>query len=130
MSHSMGVPVLLVEDEAALTLILQETLEEGGYTIETASDASQAMAMLEAKDATYDALITDVNLGGKVTGWAVAKRARELTPDIPLVYMTGDSEHEWTAKGVPYSILLTKPFAPAQLLTAVSQLLNLAASPV
>jgi hypothetical protein len=38
--------------------------------------------------------------------------------------MTGDSADEWASKGVPSSILLTKPFAPAQLVTAVSQLLN------
>jgi len=39
-------------------------------------------------------------------------------------YMTGASADDWASKGVPNSILLTKPFAPAQLLTAVSQLLN------
>jgi len=43
---------------------------------------------------------------------------------MPIVYMTGDSADEWPSKGVPNSILLTKPFAPAQLVTAVSQLLN------
>jgi hypothetical protein len=43
--------------------------------------------------------------------------------------MTGDSAAEWASHGVPKSILLTKPFAPAQLLTAVSQLLNEGSSP-
>jgi DNA-binding response OmpR family regulator len=119
-----SVVVLLVEDEIAITPILQEALEEGGYSVETASDAAQAIAMIETEGAAYKALITDVNLRSKVTGWDLARRARELTPDVPVVYMTGGSEHEWTANGVPYSILLTKPFVPAQLLTAVSQLLN------
>jgi hypothetical protein len=40
--------------------------------------------------------------------------------------MTGDAADEWASKGVPESILLHKPFAPAQLVTAVSQLLNAA----
>lgn len=39
--------------------------------------------------------------------------------------MTGASADDWPSMGVPNSILLTKPFAPAQLVTAVSQLLNL-----
>ena len=70
-------------------------------------------------------LATDINLGSdKLTGWDVARRAREIEPELPIVYMTGDGASDWASQGVPNSILLTKPFAPAQLLTAVSQLLN------
>ena len=43
---------------------------------------------------------------------------------FPVVYMTGAAADEWASQGVPNSILLQKPFAPAQLVTAVSQLLN------
>jgi hypothetical protein len=56
----------------------------------------------------------------------VAKRARELNELLPVVYMTGGNGHEWASQGVPNSILITKPFAPAQIVTAVSQLLNTA----
>jgi CheY-like chemotaxis protein len=59
-----------------------------------------------------------------VDGWEVAKHARELDPEFPVIYMSGDSASDWGSKGVPNSIMLSKPFAPAQLLTAVSQLLN------
>jgi hypothetical protein len=37
--------------------------------------------------------------------------------------MTGASANQWPSRGVPNSILLEKPFAPAQLVTAVSELL-------
>jgi DNA-binding response OmpR family regulator len=68
--------------------------------------------------------VTDINLGhGPLSGWDVARRGKEVNP-VPVVYMTGDSAAHWAAQGVPNSVLLTKPFAPAQLLTAVSQLLN------
>jgi hypothetical protein len=40
------------------------------------------------------------------------------------VYMTGGNKHEWPSQGVPNSILIEKPFAPAQIVTAVSQVLN------
>jgi hypothetical protein len=43
--------------------------------------------------------------------------------------MTGASAHDWGSKGVPNSVLLTKPFANAQVVTAVSQLLNLGNTP-
>jgi len=59
-----------------------------------------------------------------VDGWAVARRARKIDPNVPVVYMTGKEAEEWASKGVPNSIMISKPFAQAQLVTAVSQLLN------
>ena len=86
--------------------------------------------MLDATEADYRALVTDVNLApGKLTGWDVAKRGREINADLPVVYTTGSEAHEWASKGVPNSILVIKPFAPAQIVTAVSQLLNLGNTP-
>jgi len=43
--------------------------------------------------------------------------------------MSGAHPQSWASKGVPYSIMLTKPFALAQLVTAVSQLLNIGSPP-
>jgi hypothetical protein len=43
---------------------------------------------------------------------------------MPVVYMTGDRGNQWAANGVPGSILVSKPFVPAQLLTAIATLLN------
>ena len=82
------------------------------------------MAMLEADGAEFRALVSDINLGRGPTGWDVARRARELNEHLPVVYMTGGNGHEWASQGVPNSILIGKPFAPAQVVTAVSQLLN------
>ena len=68
--------------------------------------------------------MTDINLLGKLDGWEVARAARETDPKMPVIYMTGSHGEEWASKGVPNSVLLAKPFAPAQLVTAISQLLN------
>lgn len=54
----------------------------------------------------------------------MARRAREIDPAFPVVYMSGASAEDWASKGVPNSIMLVKPFAPAQLVNAVAQLLN------
>jgi DNA-binding response OmpR family regulator len=116
--------VFLVEDEVLLQLPLTEALKEGGYSVEIADNGEEAIRKLEAPDAHYGALATDVNLGGKLTGWDVARRARELFPMLPVVYMTGAAASEWGSNGVPNSVLVQKPFAPAQIVTAISQLLN------
>lgn len=49
---------------------------------------------------------------------------REIDPAFPVVYMTGAAADDWASRGVPNNVLLSEPFAPAQLVTAVSQLLN------
>lgn len=123
------VRVFVVEDDFIIQETLQVALQNGGYEVATASSGEEAVAMLEAEAPNIRVLITDVNLSpGKLTGWDVAKRARELKPDVPVVYITGASGHEWASKGVPNSVLLEKPFASAQAVTAVSQLLNVAGS--
>ena len=55
-------------------------------------------------------------------------KARDAMPSkegaFPVVYLTDDSADAWGSQGVPNSLLLRKLFVPAQLVTAVSQLLN------
>lgn len=121
-----GLPIILVvEDDALVRGVVEETLTDGGFEIIMVSSGENAIDLLEVRKVNYRAVVTDINLGrDKRDGWDVARRAREIDAEFPVVYMTGASADDWASKGVPNSILLTKPFAPAQLLTAVSQLLN------
>jgi DNA-binding NtrC family response regulator len=70
------------------------------------------------------ALVTDINGLGAIDGWGVAKAGREINPGLPVIYVTGAAAADWAANGVPNSVLVTKPFAPGQIVSAVSQLLN------
>lgn len=116
--------LLLADDEPLIQLSVQDALDEGGYSILSAANGLEAMAVLEERFEDLAGLITDVRLGAGPSGWALAHRARELKPAISVVYMTGDSANEWAANGVPKSVVLQKPFASAQMLTAISTLLN------
>lgn len=123
-------PLLLVEDEMLIAHPLEEALAEAGFDVQLASNGAEALEALETKDANISALVTDVRLPiDGPDGFELAHRARELSPRIVVVYMSGDSADDWASKGVPKSIMLAKPFAIAQLITAVSQLLNDAEQP-
>jgi CheY-like chemotaxis protein len=98
-------------------------LRDGGYSTVTEGSGEGAIAKLKS-DQNIRALITDINLERKASGWDVARRARELFPDLPVIYVTSIAAAEWTSQGVPKSLLIQKPFAPAQITTAISQLLN------
>jgi DNA-binding response OmpR family regulator len=116
--------ILVVEDDQLIQSLVEETSNDGGFESATAASGEEAVTLLQGHKGKYRALVTDVNLRGKMDGWEVAQHAREIEPDFPVVYMSGAAAADWTSKGVPNSIMLAKPFAPAQLLTAVSNLLN------
>jgi CheY-like chemotaxis protein len=127
-ANSESLPVILiVEDETLIQTLVDEALADGGFETAIAPSAEEAVTLLRSGVTDYRALVTDINLKGNMNGWEVARRAREIDPAFPIVYMTGAAADEWASQGVPNSVLLVKPFAPAQILTAVSQLLNAAA---
>jgi DNA-binding response OmpR family regulator len=122
--------ILVVEDDQLVQSVVEENLADGGFEIVIASSGENALALLDASEGKYRALVTDINLGrDKIDGWDVARHAREIDPNFPVVYMSGKDADDWASKGVPNSIMLAKPFAPAQLVTAVSQLLNASPPP-
>lgn len=117
--------ILVVDDDPLLQRIAEEALRDGGFETVVAASGEKAVELLDTADGKYRALVTDINLGrDRMSGWDVARRAREIDAKFPVVYMSGESAEDWSARGVPDSIMLSKPFAPAQLVTAVSQALN------
>ena len=118
------VRILVVEDDQLIQAMVEEALSEGGFEAALAASGEEAITLLEADKSSFRGVVTDINLLGKLDGWAVGRTAREFDPTIPVIYMTGTHGEEWASKGVPNSVLLAKPFAPAQVVTAISQLLN------
>ena len=105
--------------------MVEEALTEAGFGVSTAARAKDAIRMVENPNASFRALVTDIELRDKPsTGWDVARRARELNPELPVVYLTGGETDEWVSHGVRNSILVSKPFASDQVVEAVLQLLN------
>jgi DNA-binding response OmpR family regulator len=116
--------VLLAEDEDLIRELVGKALEEGGFQVVVALDGEKAMAAM-ADEPSIQALVADIRLGSGPDGWEVARRAREINGHLAVVYMSGDSAADWPVKGVPNSVMVQKPFAPAQIVTAVASLVNL-----
>lgn len=124
MNPDSAAPTLLyAEDEILIRQMLLEELEEAGFLVIVASSGTEALAMLNEQATKLHGVVTDINLGDGPDGWDVARTARELSSGLPIVYVSAASEHEWTSKGVPASIMIAKPFVPAQVVVAISSLL-------
>ncbi|WP_026619370.1 two-component system, cell cycle response regulator CpdR [Ensifer sp. WSM1721] len=119
-----SVHILVAEDEALLLLDCEQALVEAGFAVVTATSGMKAIERLNAADASIMGLITDIRFREPPDGWEVARTAREVDPEMAVVYVSGDGAPDWPSMGVPNSIMLEKPFAMAQLVTAISQLLN------
>jgi DNA-binding response OmpR family regulator len=118
---------MVLEDDEVIQALVEEPLTEAGFETAIAASGEKALTLLRGNRSHYRALVTATNLPGSMDGWEVARQAREIDPTLSIVYIT--TADEWASRGVPNSVLLTKPFAPAQLVTAVAQLLNSAPPP-
>jgi len=117
--------ILLVEDEPLIVDLVSDALQEGGFAVTVAIDGPQGQAALTS-GIEFQGLVTDIHLPGPLSGWDLGRMARTQFPHIAVVYATGHGELEWTAEGVPGSVLISKPYAPSQAITGLSQQLNTA----
>ncbi len=103
--------VLLVEDEFLISEWVTESLEEQGFAVHAVANAADALRHLD--EALVDVLFTDINLPGGVDGITLARRARELLPQLPVVYASGGVNVLDPQVRVPRSTFVPKPYIPA-----------------
>ena len=115
--------LLLVEDHTLIQNALHDALTAAGYEVAVASDGRKALRQLKTDPDRFGGVITDIGLGAGPDGWEVGHRARELSPHIPVVYISGQRGGDWAANGVPNSVMAPKPFNVAQIVAAISTLL-------
>lgn len=119
----MAGTVLIVEDDPANLTFFEIAFEWEGFQVASARSAGEALNILGSGFPPVTALVCDIKLGTGLDGWEIARCAREITPDLPIVYVTGDSAHEWGDQGVPNSRLLQKPFKSGELVDVIKELL-------
>nr|WP_219855207.1 MULTISPECIES: ATP-binding protein [Pseudomonas] len=112
-----GETVLIVEDDAAVRVLVSAVLKELGYAYVEAGDANTAVPIIES-DQRIDLLISDVGLPG-MNGRQLAEIGRQIRPDLKVLFITGYAEHAAVRGGFlePGMQLIAKPFT-FDLLTA------------
>lgn len=118
--HASQGRVLVVDDEMLNCILLSTSLQESGYTVETAADGQQALEMLSVQ--TFDIVLLDLVMPG-MDGYQVCERikAGERTHDLPVIFISameeiGDKVRAFSAGGADY---VTKPFQFEEVLARV-----------
>jgi CheY-like chemotaxis protein len=109
-NEAQPIRVLFVEDEFLISELVAEALSEQGFSVRTVSNGTDALRYLVS--APVDVLFTDINLAGGMDGTTLARRAREILPDLPVVYASGRVSVLDLATSVPRSVFVAKPYDP------------------
>ena len=111
--------ILFVEDEPDIPALGVTTLREAGYGVQPAANGDIALALL-GQALTFGLLVTAVVMPGMLDGLALARRLREIRPDLPVLLATGYSDAAVNVRG-DFPILRT-PYEIHQLSQAIAKL--------
>lgn len=115
--------ILLVDDEPLIRMVAAEQLEELGYEVTEAGDASEAIKIMQ-RDPSFSLLVTDVGLPNGMNGRQLAEAAREHSAELPVLFITGYAENAVLNHGhLDHGMqVLTKPFTSEALAQKVDEL--------
>jgi two-component system, OmpR family, response regulator len=118
-----SVRVLLVEDDDDNRELMTEVFETAGYQVTTAASGREGLRKLSEQPA--DVVITDVGMPG-MGGLEVARGAKQIAPQVPVVVVTGYAEREdiRSARGREVDAVLVKPVDPDLLTACVAELVK------
>jgi signal transduction histidine kinase len=117
--------VLVVEDNDGVREYAVEVLEQLGYRVLAASDAKEALRLL-SDGKHVDLLFTDIVLPGAITGRVLADQAKDMRPDLRVLYTTGYTRNAIVHQGRldPDVHLLNKPYTQQSLARKVRDMLD------
>ncbi|HEN8797965.1 response regulator [Pseudomonas sp. CM27] len=113
-------PLLVVEDDDIVRMLMVEVLDELGYAVIEAADANAALTVLEDPAQSLELMMTDVGLPD-MRGEELADKARELRPLLPVLFASGYAENLNVPEGMH---LIGKPFSIDQLRDKVVAILG------
>jgi DNA-binding response OmpR family regulator len=117
--------VLLAEDDENLGILLKEYLKVKDYDTDLYSDGDAAFKGYRDSGGTYDICILDVMMPIK-DGFTLAQEIRQMSPDIPIIFLTAKSMKEDVVKGFSSGgdDYITKPFNIEEVILRIEAILR------
>ena len=115
-----AISVLVVEDEVLISNLVADVLSASGFVVHEVTTADEALRYIDF-GADIDVLFTDINLPGDMDGAELAARARELRPEMPIVYASGRFKLSDIPPGFAPAVM-AKPYDPADVCALLTRL--------
>jgi len=120
---SGGGRLLLVEDEDMVRAVAERALARAGYTVTCCSDGEEGLAAITG-GGEFDLIVSDVVMP-VLDGPAMARRIREIHPDLPVLFMSGYAEEQLRKEiDIPKMHFIAKPFSVQQIGDKVAEVLR------
>lgn len=104
--------ILVVEDEALVSMNVCEFLVEQEFTVFAAQDAGEALGLLEQLDGKVDLMFTDVNMPGELNGFDLVRQVSIRWPAMRIVITSGGCDPgDLPADLRRYGPMLMKPYS-------------------
>jgi two-component system cell cycle sensor histidine kinase/response regulator CckA len=114
--------ILVVDDEKDIRHLVRILAERAGYRVTEAASGEEALEILQDRLLEPQLLLTDIVMPG-MSGLALAARAHQLRPSLPVMFMSGfANEYQEELSG---SVCLRKPFKAPELLSAIQDVIGL-----
>ena len=113
--------ILVAEDEAIVRLLVVETLRNYGHTVSEAADGQAALELIRDCPG-LDLMVSDIRLP-KLDGFSLARSARQLRPNLRLLFLTGYVRAQPPEDLSPV-VIIRKPFDPENLVKQVAAMLD------
>ena len=115
--------VLIVDDSAMMRAMIKRVAHLTDIPIAQVLEAGNGVeALQQLENHAVDVLFTDINMPGEIDGAELAKEARNLRPDLPVVYASGRYTAGDLTPMVPRSLFLPKPYDPIDACTLLNRL--------
>lgn len=117
--------ILLVEDQAAIRMLAEDVLTEGGHRVLSAANGRAALQLAQKHNGTIDLLVTDVVMP-EMSGPDLSDQLTKLRPALIVLFVSGYTDHALLHRGTieQGTAFLQKPFLPRDLIAKVNQLLR------
>lgn len=119
MTQHPSARILLADDEAAIRFTMEILLRRQGYTVTTATNGTEALALIEQQP--FELLLLDLKMPGR-SGLEVAQRARDLQPAAAVLILTGSTRIEGAPdeEGLDQFDYILKTSSPREVLERVA----------
>jgi DNA-binding NtrC family response regulator len=121
--HGTGEHVMYVDDEETLVFLATRLITRLGYRCTGYSSAEEALQAFRVNPAGVDALVTDFAMPA-MSGIDLARRVREIRPDLPVAIMSGYGEVPAVSGDGLVNVRIAKPVTLENLSVAIHALLN------
>lgn len=119
MTSTKNMPILVVDDEESVRMVLAQVLQEDGYSVTEAASAEQALELMNNE--TFCLVITDIVMPG-MTGIELLKKIKQLYPETQVIIMTSYASLDTAITALRYGAYdyFFKPFNDIELVSATT----------